>query len=57
MEDFVVTANGSRRSHINAKLMVTLECLLEPKSTNPEDVGNIKLSFRPTDAQLKPLLL
>jgi len=29
--------------HIDAKLMVTQECLLEPKPINPEDVVNMFL--------------
>lgn len=40
---FVVDANRSSRLHIDAKLMVTQEYLLEPKPINPEDVVSMIL--------------
>jgi len=43
MYDFVVAANRSSRLHTDARLMVTQECLLEPKTINPEDAGNMIL--------------
>jgi len=51
MYDFVVVANRSSNLHIDAKLMVTQECLLEPNPINPEDAGNMILKkgqYHPT---------